>query len=280
MKALCLLLAAVFSLATTTANAVTMKLAGSLSWKIFEPNATFTLSGGLQNLGPGTSGSIKLVLWATSKPYPSTGYPVAEYNLGTIGSGYQFEDFTVRTTSKLPNLTGPYYFTITVLEYTTAGWATRLIAPGSMVKTLTIGNFNDQPKWVLPKAKVINPPGKVKFGNILQLTPKATGELFPLPVEYQIPMRVDIRVKDNANLFAGSSGKATFKYGTKKGPFNNKRVKFGNLALDYKGEVGPFKATDGGLALYFQSATSGTYKRTEKDTFGKFVTWGTFTFKD
>jgi len=285
MKTLRLLLAAVLSLgflgsAGTAQAATSLKLVGALNWEIFEPNTTFTLTGGIQNVGTGTSGTLKIVLWATAKPFPSTGYPVAEYNMGTIPSGFQAADFKVRTPSKIPVLTGPYYFTISILEFTGTSWATRLIVPGSAIKNLTIGDFNDQPKWKLPKAKVIAPPKKLKYGDVINLLPKATGDLFPLPFAYQTPVKVTIRVKDKVDILSTEKERGTYKYDIKKGPFNKKRVSFSNIPLVYKGEIGVWSATKGGLSLYFQSPTSGTYKSTEIDKYGKFVTYGTFTFAD
>ncbi len=277
MKTLCLLLAAVLSLGT--AKAATLKLTGAVNWEIFEPNATFSLIGSIQNEGA-SSGTLKLVLWATKNPFPSQGYPVAEYNIGDIPTGYQLTDFKVRTPSKVPILTGNYHFTISILEYTGTSWATRLIVPGSGIKNLAVGDFTDQPKWKLPKAAVIAAPKKLKYGNVINLVPKATGDLFPLPIAYQAPVKVTVRVKDKVDILATDTERGAYKYEVKKGPFNKKRVSIGSVALDYKDEIGVWDATEGGLSLYFQSATSGTYKSTEVDKYGKYVTYGTFTFKD
>lgn len=67
----------------------------------------------------GTSGTLKLKIWATSTPYISgtiNGYTVAEFNLGSLDGGFIFQDVSRTTTiTRPPN--GTYYITATLTEF-------------------------------------------------------------------------------------------------------------------------------------------------------------------
>ena len=173
-------------------DAAILKLDGDLTWEITEPRLTFKMVGGLQNSSPAgtTSGTIKLVLWANKTPYPSVGSIVGEYNLGQIAGGYQFSDFAVKTNSNVPTVTGDYYFTIAVLEYTTAGWINRLVVETGKHSLLS-GNFTDQLKWTIPTAKVLAPVPALATGQRLKLTLKGSEYLNLFPTESQTVTTVD-----------------------------------------------------------------------------------------
>lgn len=160
-----LLFAAAMFLGVFRSEAANFRLDGDLTWEITEPRLTFKLAGNLVDLTNGTSGTIKPVLWASSQP-SYLGSDIGEYTLGQIDGGNQFNDLSGRTTSNIPSVTGNYYFNITVLEYTTAGWRNRLIVPGGSA-TLIKGDFVTQQKWKISTNNVTSPPAALAYGRSL-----------------------------------------------------------------------------------------------------------------
>jgi hypothetical protein len=261
-------------------EASNLKLDGDLTWQITEPLCTINLDGGIQNLSPAgsISGTIKLVLWATPRPFPSAGSVVAEYTLGRIKSGYQFSDFTIRTNSKIPKLTGPYHFTIAVVEYTSSGWRTRAIA-ATGTRELKGGDFTAQTKWQKPITAIVAPPAKLLLQNRLTLTPIATSDLNILPEVARQPFTLDVSAAKRVTVTRpDETSPAAFTYSVKKLTYNKKKIATGSLALDYKAAGKTSKIYQGKLVLYFQTTSSGFYQNSETDYFGNMVSWGTFTF--
>ena len=258
------------------AEASTFALNGDLSWKITEPRCTFTMVGGIQNTSPtGTSGTIKLVLWATKNPYPSIGSIVAEYTLGQVSAGYQFSDFSVKTSSNVPTVTGDYYFTIAVLEYTTAGWQNRLLVDTG-TRNLVSGNFTGQLKWKIPTATVTTPIPSLMVTNQLKLSLKASEylNLFPTASRTTTTINIDFGTKAFVKTTDVKKTSASFKYVVKKDTLNGKKVNSGSLYLDYANS-----STYATITLFFQGPNSGTYKSVETVASKPETTWGTFTFK-
>lgn len=263
------------------ADAALFKLNGDLTWQITEPRLSFKMDGGLQNISPvGTSsGTVKLVLWATKTPYPSVGYIVGEFTLGQIGGGYQFSNFTVKSPSNVPTVTGDYYFTIAVLEYTTAGWVNRLLVDTG-TSNLLAGNFSTQLKWTTPTAKVIAPPATLTTGKRLKLTLKGSEFLNLFPTDYQKVTTISVNTATKATVnYASTQSTAAYTYKIKDAKLNGKSCQAGSLYLDYSNS-----SSYATITLYFQSATSGTYKSVEK-TYRALnapmdeTTWGTFTYQ-
>lgn len=275
MKTLFCVIALVLSMARLQAAFV---LDGDLTWEITEPRCTFELDGELQNTGPLGSGTLKLVLWATAVPYPAPGYIVAEYTLGTIGAGYQFRNFKVRTTSNVPILTGPYHFTIAVAEYTTSGWRNVLIVPTG-TKHLTSGNFTAQKKWSLPTAKVTAPPAKLLKGDILRLTLKATDEMNLFPEDSQEVTTLEVRTATKLNAKTPpEKSQAAYTYTVKKNRFNGKKVNSGRLFADFQ-KLDNDAESNFTYTFFFQGPDSGTYKSIESNASGEDATWGLFKLK-
>jgi hypothetical protein len=260
-------------------EAATLKLDGNLKWQITEPRLTFTMDGGIQNLdSSGISGTIKLVLWATKTPYPASGYAVGQYTLGQINGGYQFSDFTVKTTSNIPVLDGTYYFTIVVTEYTTAGWRNRLLV-STGTQSLTMGNFTNQKTWTIPRTAVIAPPAGLTSNNTLVLSEKATGLRNRFPVSSQIKTTLDIGsgLKLQAsNVYDKSPGSYTYQVGSKK--LRGKNVPAAVLSISYNDPGGYIPSTDK-IILYFHTANSGIYKSATKLGATTETIWGTFTLQ-
>jgi len=260
-------------------DAAILNLNGDLTWNVTEPRLTFQMDGGLQNNSPaGTvSGTIKLVLWASQTP-SSTRSMVGEYSLGQISGGYQFSNFTVSAPSDVPTVTGDYYFTIAVLEFTTAGWVNRLLVETG-TKKLSAGNFVAQLKWPQPTAKVIAPMPLLS-GQKLKLTLRASEYLNRFPADLQSLSTVTIDSAPKATV-KDPNGKnsATYSYKTTNTRYNGKKVQAANLKLQYS------NASDyATVTLYFQSLKSGTFKSIAKvypsgNPAYTETTWGTFTIQ-
>lgn len=274
-----LLTLATLALPLAHAVAANLKIDGDLTWQITEPYCSFNMDGGIQNLSPsGSSGTIKLVLWATPAAFPSAGYNVGEVTLGQINAGYQFSDFTIRTASKLPNISGTYHFSIAVLEFTTAGWRTRTYATTG-TRTLKAGDLANQTKWKQPAAAISTPAAALKPANLLTLTPRATSELNALPAAATEPFTVLFNKSKVTVTRPDEKNPAIAKYAIKKATYNKKSVPVGQLVLDYKAAGKKSSISKGTVVLYFQSPTSGFYSNSEADSFGSYNTWGTFTLK-
>jgi hypothetical protein len=262
-------------LCTLRMNAATLQVTGDLKWDITEPRLTFKLVGGLKNTSPGgtTSGTLKLVLWAGQIPTART-YNIGEYNLGQLGGGQQFSSFSVKTTPNVPTVSGKYYFTIAVLEYTTGGWFNRLLIQTGP-ENLLAGNFKDQVKWKIPTAKVTPPVPALVPGQRLQLTLKATEYLNQFPTEYQslTSIFLDSTTKATVKTLSGKST-AAFTYKIDSSKLNSKKVSVGSLYLDYSNSTS--YAT---ITLFFQGVSSGTYKSVETVASKPETTWGTFSLR-
>ena len=275
MKTLLLLI--MLSLSLVRLNAAVFSLDGDLSWQITEPRCTFKLDGHLKNNTPGSSGTIKLVLWATPGPFPSPGYIIGECTLGAIDGGSQFSDFTINTVSKVPIVSGTYHFTIAVAEYTIDGWRNRLaVATGTRV--LMAGNFTDQKRWTLPKTPVTQPFGIIQSGDFITLKLKATGLLNLFPLASQTKTTLDV-LSATKLVAKNPSGKRTptYQYKMVSATYLKKRVPAGRLTLEYPSSASKPKSTVV-ITLFFQGASAGTYMSEETTSAGTETTWGRFTF--
>lgn len=274
MKTLLCVFALLFLVARI--DAAVLELDGDLTWEITEPRCTFRLDGNLKSNTPGGSGTLRLVLWATSRPFPAPGFIVGEYTLGSIGNGFQFSDFTVQTVSKLPTISGKYYFTIAVAENTPEGWRNRLaVATGT--KELEVGNFKGQKKWEHPDAAVTLPFAIIQTFDYITLRLKATGLLNLFPSDSQL--KTTLNVESQTKLVAKNSfGKRTptYEYKVVTATYLKKKVKAGRLTLEYPSSAGHSKSTVV-LTLFFQGGPMGTYKSEETNSSGTEVTWGRFT---
>ncbi|MES2438812.1 MAG: hypothetical protein V4584_07090 [Verrucomicrobiota bacterium] len=277
MKTLFCLLAMMVSLARM--DATTLDLEGDLTWEVTEPRCTFKLDGYLQNNTGFGSGTLKLVLWATQYQFPSAGYIVGEYTIGAIGAGSQFKDFTVKSTSHVPSVSGDFYFTIAISEYTPTGWKNVLAVPYDK-ESLLAGNFRDQLKWTLPKDPVTAPLAKLRAGDLLSLKLQATDlkNLFPPDSQIKTTLDVQSKTKINSKDSINKKRTASYKYSVIQTKYRNKKVSAGKLTLNYP-EKGNTPKTSTVVTLYFQGPTSGTYKSVEKNSSGEETTWGIFTLQ-
>ncbi len=263
----------------TKMDAAILNLDGDLTWDVTEPRLTFKMDGGLQNDSPeGTiSGTIKLVLWASQTP-SSVRSMVGEYNLGQITGRGQISNFTVSSPSNVPTVTGDYYFSIAVLELTTAGWVNRLLVETGTRK-LSAGNFVTQLKWPQPTAKVTSPLPLLS-GQKLKLTLRGSEFLNRFPSDYQSVTTVTIDSANKATVkHTNGKNSATYSYKTTTTRYNGKKVPAANLKLDYSDA-----SDEATITLYFQGLKFGTYKSVAKiypngNPPYTETTWGTFGIK-
>ena len=272
MKLLVFIVAMVIPIAPALATTLTRD--GDLTWNITEPRCSFQLKGNLKNGTTLSSGPLKLVLRASPSPFPSVGYNVAEYSLGSIGGGYQLSNFTVKTPSKLPSISGSFHFTIVIAEYTGGSWKSVLAVPTGQ-RTLEIGNFVGQKKWLLPTATVLLPKSVITPGDIFKLSLKATDEKNLFPANLQEKMTIMVNTKTSLTTTVRSVAKsAKYSYAIRSGKLGKKKVDYGQLTIDYGSNgKGVSKAV---YSFYFHSLTSGTYRCVETNTSGKESTWGSF----
>jgi hypothetical protein len=267
MKTLFLALTA--ALCLLPAHAATLNLDGDLNYDVTQPRCSFQLKGKLQNVGAAT-GTLKLVLWATPRAFPSPGYVVGEYTLGALSSGYQFSSFTVRCPSDVPVLNGTQYFTVVIAEYTSLGWRNVLAEPAG-TRVLRNGEFVGQKKWTIPSAPAVPPIGKIQSGMLFKLNLKATGEMNLFPNGFQDKIALDIKPGNKLESTLRSvKRKASYSQKVKNGRFNKQKVTYSSLTVEYDSQ----NSTT--YSFYYQDTFSGTYKSVETSPSGKETTWGTF----
>ncbi len=275
---LCAIAAALFGLAHL--EATTIQLTGTATWKYTAPDCSFTLNGTLTNPTSILSGTIKLVLWVTAAPFPSGGgTSISELTIGQIDAGGQIGSFTNTAPATVPKITGDFYFTILIMEYTSLGWQTRAYVDTGK-KHLENGEFASNSNWVIPDKPVGTPLSKINAGDRFVLQLKATADLSALPAIYQVKTFVDVEANSLASVtISGSQTPAARGYSVVTDTLNGKSVKAGKLFLDYKKAAGAGPASNSTITLYFQSASSGVYKHVSVNPVRGGTTWGTFTYR-
>ena len=105
----------------------TIDLSGSLSWKISGSVVNISAGKVTNNQSGGTSGSLRLRLWATNPKYIGGGihgYVLGIRRLGQLQGGYSYNSIAGNVQYTAPP-TGYYYTTLTLEEYTASGWVIR-----------------------------------------------------------------------------------------------------------------------------------------------------------
>ncbi len=274
MKKLLFFLTLLLSISRISATQI--QIQGKLDWEITEPRCTFKLEGTMSNNTASPSGTIRLVLWATRAPFPSQGTIVAEQILGSLNSGTQFRNFKVNTTSDIPNISGEYYFTIAVTEFSGGIWRNVGISDGG-VQNLKVGDFVGQRKWSIPTLPVVPPVSALQKKNVLILTERATGLLNEFPVSSQSISNLRFASKSKVSVSNRAQKKSvSFSYKKKNGKYNGQKVVVGDLEINYGGKDSFVSKAK--LTLYFHTETSGTYKSIESGR-SKETVWGSFTLK-
>jgi hypothetical protein len=274
MKTLLCALIAVLGMAGLDAS--TIRIAGTLTWKVKKPDCIFKLDGAIQNLSPSgsASGSLKMVLWVTPAAFPSRGYAIAEHNMGQIGGGFQINSFKETVPVSIPKITGNYYFSISILEFSTSGWLNRAyITTGRNL--LDNGELVTGSKWLPPLGAIIAPPTVLVKGQKISLTVKSDGDLNQIKSGTRAKTNVLFKSKTKAIVtVSGEESDYLSTYNVSKSNLNNQKVPVGKLYLDPEESTGSSTVT-----LFFQSPTSGIYKNIEENPEGGGTTWGLFVLK-
>lgn len=114
----------VLMLGSAPARADDIELDGTFGYSINSTKLTFDLGKIANNRNGGTSGSLRVELWATSSPYTGgtiNGYILGTKDLGILKGGYYFRAKSTSVTYKSPP-SGTYYVTLTLEEYSSSGF--------------------------------------------------------------------------------------------------------------------------------------------------------------
>lgn len=106
---------------------------GSVAWGVDGEANTATIKVSKLSFNhSGTTGGLKLTLWATTQPYqPGTrGFTIAEVNLGQLKSKEYYHDLN-RVIKLVRPPAGTYYLTLMVLENQTTGFSRQLFVKGT-----------------------------------------------------------------------------------------------------------------------------------------------------
>ncbi|MES2659013.1 MAG: hypothetical protein V4689_10375 [Verrucomicrobiota bacterium] len=274
---------AVFSLVETAFGANDVVFAdGNPGWRISDGKCTFLVPGRIVNQSSSNSisGTLRLCLWVTANPFPSSGYRVATYTLGQLKGGYQYSNFNPVTSVAIPNLTGNYHFTVSLEQYDGSSYITSDSAPSS-VKTLKSGIFVTPKKWKAPAGNVISPRKTLKIGDNLNLTlqgSKSGGAIIYVPNGSQLKLRVKIEASGRTTVYGGSKPQgapALYTYRKATASYAGKTLPVGSIALDY----GHFHGVDSKsvYSMFYQAGNRGFYKGVDTDQGFSGTSWGIFT---
>ena len=102
-----------------------LNFAGNVSYTITFASGTARLKADeVRNTrSSGVSGTLRMVLWFTSVPYPSasSGYATAMYTLGTLSAGFSFFNVDSGPVAWFSPPNGIYYVTMTLEEFQSPG---------------------------------------------------------------------------------------------------------------------------------------------------------------
>lgn len=255
-----------------------IRIVGTPTWQITGPVCRFKVDGPIQNLSPvGTgSGTLKLVLFISKTPYPATGSQVSELELGQLAGQTQFNKAAGKSLAVVPKVTGEYYFTVMVAEYTFTGWRVRAYLDTGKRK-LKNGVFVTGTKWVLPKGPVLPPPGSLVNGDFIKFREKAMENMDMISPSSQLKTMVEFQKNKNCRVTeVGEQVKVTYSYKTAIVTSDGKISNVGKLTVDFSSLTNSNFQTESQYILYFTTGLSGYYKRTDLAGIGRKVTWGVF----
>lgn len=255
-----------------------IRIVGTPSWQITGPVCRFKVDGPIQNLSPiGTgSGTLKLVLFMSKTLYPATGSQVSELELGQLAGQTQFDKAAGKSLAIVPKVTGEYFFTMMVAEYTISGWRVRAYLDAGKRK-LKDGVFVTGTKWVLPKGPVLPPPGKLVKGDFIRFRQKAMENMDMISPSSQLKTMVQFQKNHNCLVTeVGEQVKVGYSYKTSIVTSKGKISNVGNLTVDFGNLTDSIYQTQSLYVLYFTTGLSGYFKRTDLVGIGRKVTWGLF----
>lgn len=251
-------------------------MVGTPTWKITPPVCRFKVDGPIQNLSPTGSGTLKLVLFISKAPYPSAGSQVSELTLGQLAGQTQFNKAAGKELAYVPKVTGTFYFSVLVAEYTLSGWRVRAFADTGKYK-LKDGVFITGTKWTVPKGPVLPPPGRMVNGDFIDFKEKATESYDLIAPMAQSRTRVQFLKGKNCRVTAaGEQVKVTYDYKTGIVTSNGKPSDVGKLTVDFSNLTDSIYQTESQYVLYYTTGLSGYYKRTDLAGTGRRVMWGVF----
>lgn len=277
MKSLLALCALLLWVIPAQADSI-IRMVGTPTWKVTPPVCSFKVDGPIQNLSPAgtTSGTLKLVLFVSKTPYPASGTPVSEYVLGQLAGMSQFDRAAGKSVAKVPKITGDYYFSVLVTEYTFSGWRVRAYADTGKYK-LKDGVLVTGTKWRIPNGAVLPPPGRLVAGDHIVFKEKATESLdMILPASQSRTMVEFLKYKNCRVTAAGRKVKVKYAYKTALVTNNGKVSNVGKLTVDFSSLTSSQYPTESQYVLYFLTDLSGYYKRTDLAGTGRRVVWGLF----
>jgi hypothetical protein len=111
-------------LALMTAEAANVRFVGDVSYSYTNGVAGIS-AGGYANYGPnGESGPIRMELWALPSPYPTllqSGHKLAQFDLSSLGGGWQTTDVNPIPVSAVPPPAGTWIFAVLLTEESFGG---------------------------------------------------------------------------------------------------------------------------------------------------------------
>jgi hypothetical protein len=115
------------SFATLT-QAATLKFTGNVGYKVGTGNTTVTINfDGIANKNEsGTSGTVRVQLWALNMPYDfsgtARGLMVGEFKLDGLDGGTSYKPLTRTIPAKMPSTATSYHMALIVAEYRESGF--------------------------------------------------------------------------------------------------------------------------------------------------------------
>lgn len=254
-----------------TAQAASLRIDGTATWSITKPDCVFEVVGAIQNLSPSNtvSGTLKLTLWATYYPFPSQGLNVAETILTPLQGGTQITDFRKKVKADLQGLTGDYYFTVALMEYSGYRWDTRVVVPFGTRK-LDNGDFLDETTWRPSATGFVAPPSSIAVGKRLRLHTMANSMFTRITAGTDSDTYITLDADNEARTRYGSERKLSiYNYATGLDTFRGKQYRSGRVSL-YRDGV-----RETHVILFFREANKGIYRMADDGR----LTWGTFVIR-
>lgn len=268
MKSLlsCLLVSA-FVIGTAQAY---LRIEGTATWSITKPDCTIEVVGAIQNIAPGNtaSGTLKLALWVTPVPFPSQGVNVAEAIISPLVGGTQLSDFRKKVPVNLTGITGEYYFTLVLMEYSGSRWDSRVAVPFGTRK-LDNGDFLEDTTW-RPAGPFLPPPASVAVGKRLRLLTKANSVFTRITPGTDADTLITFDEANDARLRYGTTrDMAIYGYKTARDSLRGKSYRTGRVSLYDNG------VRQAEIVLFFKGVDKGIYRRAGEGR----ITWGNFTLR-
>ncbi|RYD84936.1 MAG: hypothetical protein EOP84_04060 [Verrucomicrobiaceae bacterium] len=244
---------------------------GGHYWSIRNNACNFT-GGNIVNNDPAgnRSGTLRICLVASPSVFPSKGYRVATATIGTLKGGYGYFDYKFTASASVPNITGFYYFTIVVEEFTQSGWVTAEYISNNASMYLKKGIFSRAPVWKAPAGAIIKPMANFKSGNTIFLVHQGgksgDGSIGYIPPGSQLSMKMQASSGGRAVFVGGTKTKTDVLYSYKvgKSDYKGKSCQVGRLFVDFGTPVGT--TSYGDHTLYFQSKNKGFYRSKDVTT--------------